>query len=187
MLAGIDPIIAATLLLIVAVTALLWIKNRPVSAVCKRPLFSPSERAFLGQLDMAVRSHLIVFPYVPVQAVFKAKRLSRGKSLLRSLSSHSIDYVICNRKDMSVVCAITLNNNNKHSSKRQGILRKLCQSAGVPLLEYEEKPYRNVPSLRRQIFAVSGIDDSDLSSSGQATIQTATRETELPQLHEFNS
>ena len=162
MLAAIDPYIMAALFFLVVALVLLWIKTRPLSVASRKPFFPPSRRAFLGQLEMAVRSHLIVYPYIPVTRVFKSRRLSRGQDLIQSMRSQHIDYILCSRKDLSVVCAITLDDNNKSTLKKKKILRKLCDSAEIPLLEYEEKPYRNVPALRRQIFAVCSINDSEL-------------------------
>lgn len=134
---------------------LLWLRFRPAQLECKDPLFTPEFRAFFGQLDIAVRSHLTIFPNMPVQDVLQGS--GAGKSLLRKFKHKRFDFVICHRKEMEVLCIIKLGNNE---SKEQ---RKLCQTAGLTLLEYDIKPYRDVPSLRKDIFSACGIDDFELS------------------------
>lgn len=142
-----------------ALAGILWIWRFPSSIRCHCPLFSPARRAFLGQLDMAVSTHLAVFPEVPVATVLTARKLGRLRLYLKLLGGEkTFDYILCDRKTMMVVCAISLGG-KKGVSRRQKKLRTLCALADLPLLEYKDKPYRNVPALRRQIFLTCGIDE----------------------------
>ncbi len=116
---------------------------------------------------MAVSSHFYVFPDIPVASVVKGKRLGPRRSLLRKLKGHSFDYLLCDRNNVTVVCAISLDRRDENDAGHQKHLRKLCDMADIPLLAYEEKPYRNVPALRKQIFASCGIQDTHVPEEQQ--------------------
>lgn len=141
---------------------LLWLKRAPLKLSSNNALFDSDPKAFLGQLDIAVRSHLNVFPSLPVIDVLKARRFSRGKVALRTLSKQRFDFVLYHRREMNIRCAIKLIPYGKSSdNKEMKLLRKACESAGLTLLEYEMKPYRNVSELRRVVFSACGIDELD--------------------------
>ena len=161
MLSGIHLAIFAVLL-VMAIPVFLWMRSTPASSSYRKALFTPPGRSFFGQLDMAVRSHYIVFPSVPVTSIISARRFTRGQALLSKFNRHTFDYVICDRKTMDVKCLISLNIKGKKHSKKIKSLKKLCKCVDLPLLEYEEKPYRNVPALRRQIFTTCGENEFDL-------------------------
>ena len=152
---------AAVGFIALALIVLLWLRLRPAQLECKEPLFTPEFRAFLGQLDIAVRSHLIIFPAMPVNDVLQGK--GGGKALLRKFSNERFDFVVCHRRNMDVLCVIKLGGNNASSEK----YRTLCQSAGLTLLEYDIKPYRDVPSLRQEVLGACGIDEFELPGEQQ--------------------
>ena len=143
-------------LIALALIVLLWLRLRPAQLECKEPLFTPEFRAFLGQLDIAVRSHLIVFPAMPVNDVLQGQ--GGGKDLLRKFRNECFDFVVCHRRNMDVLCVIRLGGSNASSGK----YRSLCQSAGLTLLEYDIKPYRDVPSLRKEVLGACGLDEFEL-------------------------
>ena len=147
---------AAVGFITLALIVLLWLRLRPAQLECKEPLFNPEFRAFLGQLDIAVRSHLIIFPAMPVNDVLQGK--GGGKALLRKFKNERFDFVVCHRRNMDVLCVIKLGGNNASNEK----YRTLCQSAGLTLLEYDIKPYRDVPSLRQEVLGACGIDEFEL-------------------------
>ncbi|MET4693301.1 DUF2726 domain-containing protein [Endozoicomonas lisbonensis] len=150
---------AAVGFIVLALIVVLWLRLRPAQLECKEPLFNPEFRAFLGQLDIAVRSHLIIFPAMPVSDVLKGK--GGGKALLRKFRNERFDFVVCHRRNMDVLCVIKLGGNNASNEK----YRTLCQSAGLTLLEYDIKPYRDVPSLRQEVLGACGIDEFELPST----------------------
>ena len=147
---------AAVSFIALVLIVLLWLRLRPAQLECKEPLFNPEFRAFLGQLDIAVRSHLIIFPAMPVNDVLQGK--GGGKALLRKFRNERFDFVVCHRRNMDVLCVIKLGGNNASNEK----YRTLCQSAGLTLLEYDIKPYRDVPSLRQEVLGACGIDEFEL-------------------------
>lgn len=147
-------------LALLILVVLLWLRFRPVQLECRDPLFTPEFRAFLGQLDIAIRSHLGIFPAVPVADVLTGN--SGGKALLNRMSDKRFDFVICSRRDMRVLCVIKLGGSEAEKEK----IRKLCLMADLTLLEYDIKPYRDVPSLRQEVFGACGIDEFELPHNG---------------------
>ncbi len=155
-------IIIASSILVLFVALYIWLKRGRLNVECRDPLFNKDTRAFHGQLDIAVRSHLNIFPAMPVHDVFTARRLSPAGSLLSSFKHSRFDYVLCHRREMSVLCVINLVPYGKsNDSRKQKRLRELCDAAGLTLLEFDIKPYRDVPSLRNIVFGACGIDEFD--------------------------
>ena len=164
------PIDSSSVLIILAVLILalllllVWLKRAPLNLKLHEPLFETDKRAFLGQLDIAVRSHLNVFPSLPVTDLLSAGRFSRGRLALKRLAHERFDYVLCHRREMDIRCVIKLlPYGTKQDDRQLRFLRKACLSAGLTMLEYEMKPYRNVAELRRVVFAACDIDDMEHS------------------------
>ncbi|WP_194842467.1 DUF2726 domain-containing protein [Endozoicomonas sp. OPT23] len=153
------PTAAAALVIFAGL--LLWLRFRPTAVDVKKPLFSPEYRSFLGQLDIAVRSHLAVIPGLSVDDVLVAS--GAGKKLPLRFRLRKFDFVVCDRREMNVLCAIQLDRMGKTTDNSE--LRALCDTAGLTLLEYDAKPYRDVPTLRREVFSACGIDDMELPES----------------------
>ncbi len=151
----------AAVALAITTGLLLWLRLRPTSVKIKEPIFSPEYRSFLGQLDIAVRSHLTVIPGLSVEDVLVAN--GAGKKLPRKIRHQTFDFVVCHRREMNTLCVIQLDRAGK--STDNSALRQLCDSTGLTLLEYDIKPYRDVPTLRREVLSACGIDDMELPHS----------------------
>ena len=142
------PIAAASLTALIVVA--IWLRLRNQSIECRDPLFSQEYRAFLGQLDIAVRSHLTVFPRLPVEDVLV------GKSALRKFKGHRFDFVICHRKEMDVLCVVQMDHPQvKGPDNNQ--LRALCQKAGLTLLEYDGKTLPVMCPLSEKRFSLPAV------------------------------
>lgn len=111
---------------------------------------------------MAVNSHLFVFPNIPVATIIRAKRFTSGWSLLSKFSKDTFDYVVCSRKNMEVMCAISFYGQEDKKTNKMMDLSKLYNLANLPFLGYDVKPYRNIQTLRRQILSNYGINNVDL-------------------------
>ncbi|MGB1272327.1 MAG: DUF2726 domain-containing protein, partial [Endozoicomonas sp.] len=153
----------ASALLIISLAVLAWMAFGPLKVATNRPLLELDARAFLGQLDIAVRSHLTIFPSIPVRDVLKAGRFSRSAVILRMVGIQQFDFVLYHRRKMEVRCVIKLiPYGSSHNSRAIQTLRRLCETAELPLLEYEMKPYRDVPQLRRTVLATCGIEELEI-------------------------
>ena len=77
----------------------------------RHDLFSPAERLFLQTLQEAVSDHFRVFGKVRVADVIDVKEgisQSARRAALNRITSKHFDYVLCRKDDLSVVCAIEL-------------------------------------------------------------------------------
>lgn len=181
------PVDSSSVLIILAVLILalllllVWLKRAPLNLQLREPLFEVDNRAFLGQLDIAVRSHFNVFPSLPVTDLLKAGRFSRGTLALNRLASERFDYVLCHRREMDIRCVVKLLPYGAKQNDRQlRFLREACLSAGLTMLEYEMKPYRDVAELRRVVFSACGIDEMEYSDQDAFLDQPGSEKPSCP-------
>lgn len=120
-------------------------KEADVSYVLRPLLFTPAERKFYNALSAAVASDQIVFGKVRVADILQpnseASR-SQWQSAFNRISSKHFDYVICDRATLSIQTVVELQDKSHAKSnriKRDQFLRKACQSAGLPLIEFKAK------------------------------------------------
>ena len=127
-----------------------------------KALFSPAERSFLGVLDHAVGSEHRVFGKVRVADLAAVKpglgNAARQGALNRVAAKH-VDFVVCRASDLSVVCAVELNDSS-HSSKRaqarDEFLTNVCKAIGLPLFQVPAKRAYSVQELQAQLASVIG-------------------------------
>jgi hypothetical protein len=129
----------------------------------KRVLFSPAERSFLGVLEQAVGREYRVFGKVRVADVIEPQRgldgSRRQKAFNRTQAKH-FDFVLCAHSDLSVVCAIELDDQSHQAPKRQerdAFLARLCQAVSLPLLQIPARRAYSVPELRAHVLAAMGV------------------------------
>lgn len=142
-------------------------------------LFSAAERSFLGVLDQAVGSDHRVFGKVRVADIASVKSgltHSARQGALNRIASKHFDFIVCRASDLSVVCAVELNDKS-HASKRaqarDEFLAKVCQAIDLPLLTVPAKLSYAARELREQFLqAVSvqqlaaPVGSNDSSTSG---------------------
>ena len=108
-------------------------------------LFSPAERSFLGVLDLAVGSDFRVFGKVRVADVLAPQGgLSKTERqvALNKINRKHFDFVLCRADDLTVLCAIELNDashQQKHRQERDELLAEVCRSAGLPLIMFDAR------------------------------------------------
>lgn len=124
-----------------------------------KALFSPAERSFLGVLDQAVGSHHRVFGKVRVADLASVKpglgNSARQGALNRVASKH-FDFVVCRASDLSVVCAIELNDkshSNQRVKTRDELLAKVCEAIGLPLLAVQVQQAYSMQEVQSQFMA----------------------------------
>ena len=124
-----------------------------------KTLFSAAERSFLGVLDQAVGSEHRVFGKVRVADVAIVKpglgKSARQGALNRIAYKH-FDFVVCRASDLTVVCAVELNDkshSSQRSQARDDLLLKVCQAINLPLLTVPAKPAYSPQEVRSQFLA----------------------------------
>ena len=108
-------------------------------------LLTPAERSFFGALNQAVGEQVQVFAKVRVADVIAPKKgLSRSgwQKAFNRISAKHFDFLLCNKDDLSVLCAVELNDGSHQSvnrQKRDAFLEQACNAAGVPLIQFPAK------------------------------------------------
>lgn len=104
-------------------------------------LFTPAERAFYAALTRAIDpAHYVIFGKVRVADMITVKREGKSKKDFQAfakISQKHIDFVICNRVDLTVFCAIELNDATHQRSDRSArdqFLTKVFAQVKLPLV-----------------------------------------------------
>ncbi len=136
----------------------LWRSFGPIEAELNSQLFEHDKRAFFGQLDIAVRGHLMVLPSLPVGDVLHCGKWGRSDAIANIRKNRRFDFVLYHRRKMKICCVINLiPHKGDANTKEFWVLRQLCEAADLPLLEFQMKPWRNVTELRKTVFAACAI------------------------------
>lgn len=122
-------------------------------------LFTAAERSFLGVLDQAVGTEYRVFGKVRVADVASVKPgLSRSarQTALNRISGKHFDFIVCRADDLSVICAVELNDKS-HSSKRAQsrdvFLANICRNISLPLVAVSAKQSYSTQEVRNQFLS----------------------------------
>ena len=128
-------------------------------------LFTPAERSFLGVLQQAVNDNYFVFGKVRVADVLTPKKglKKEWQTAFNKIAKKHFDYILCDKNDLSFVCAIELNDRSHNSKKRKerdAFLEGACQSADLPLLQVTARATYNVREIETMIehFLVDGVN-----------------------------
>lgn len=128
-----------------------------------KALFSPAERSFLGVLDQAVGSEHRVFGKVRVADLASIKpglAPSTRQGALNRIAAKHVDFVVCRASDLSVVCAVELNDSShagKRAQARDELLTNVCMTIGLPLFQVTAKRAYSVQELQAQLASVIGV------------------------------
>ncbi len=120
-------------------------------------LFSPAERSFLGVLQQAVRTDALVFGKVRVADILAPKKglpRSLWQKHFNRISGKHFDYILCDKTDLSVLCAIELNDRSHDSKTRQARDRFLvlaCASAEFPLVQITAEASYFIHEIRAEL------------------------------------
>jgi len=122
-------------------------------------LFTPAERSFLGVLNQAVGENTHIFGKVRVADVIAPKKgmpRSEYQKAFNKISSKHFDYLLCDKNDLSVLCAVELNDGSHNSKKRKdrdAFLEGACQSANVPLVQFAARATYNINEIQNSLAA----------------------------------
>ncbi|SFB90217.1 DUF2726 domain-containing protein [Pseudoalteromonas denitrificans] len=135
-------------------------------------LFTPAERSFLGVLNHAIDEKTVVFGKVRVADVITPERGATRRKwqiAFNKISAKHFDFILCNKDDLSVLCAIELDDrshNSKKQKSRDAFLEGACKSASFPLIRVPAKVSYSVVDIREKITSymieneVSNVDIS---------------------------
>jgi len=108
-------------------------------------IVSPAERSFLGVLNAVLDDEIIILTKVRVADVLTplpTKDRGLWQRAFNSISSKHFDFVLCKSDDLSIICAIELNDKSHNETERQEgdeFIRSACSGAALPLIEVPAK------------------------------------------------
>jgi len=143
----------------------------PVAYRRSNGLFSPAERSFLGVLEQAVGAQYRVFGKVRLADVVLPRRglpRSEWQKAFNRISSKHLDFVLCKNGDLSVVCAIELNDKSHQQIKRQNrdqFLKQTLDTANVPLVMFPAKSSYAVAEVGSQIAKAVATEPTESVSA----------------------
>jgi hypothetical protein len=121
-------------------------------------LFTPAERSFYGVLNLAVGDRLIVFGKVRVADVITTRKgLSNSDRQIgrNKIDRKHFDFVLCKPDDLSIVCAVELDDSSHNSKKRMErdkFLNSACASANLILHHFQAKSSYGTSDVASVIF-----------------------------------
>lgn len=124
-----------------------------------KPLFSAAERSFLGVLDQAVGPDNRVFAKVrvaDVAAVMPGLGSAARQGALNRIAAKHFDFVVCRGSDLSVLCAVELNDGSHASARvagRDELVANVCRVIGLPLLTVTVRHAYSQQDVREQFQA----------------------------------
>ena len=139
-----------------------------------RALFSPAERLLLGALEQAVGEDYRIFGKVRVADIVSVRPTADRSAWLRAfnqISGQHFDFVICDKKNLSIRCAIELNDETNGSRQRQEpdtFSEDICRSISLPFIQIQAARDYLAIELRKKIFAALREDsEAEMADSEQ--------------------
>ena len=125
------------------------LKYQPIETI-----FSPAERSFFSALEMAVGEELYIFAKVRVADVLKPQSgLSRSawQKAFNKISSKHLDYILCSKTDLKILCAVELNDKShieKNRANRDKFINQAFAKTSTPIHFIKAKAYYNIDELK---------------------------------------
>ncbi len=136
-----------------------------------KALFSPAERSFLGVIDQVVGAEFRVFGKVRIADVVTVKTMSNRSAWQKAfnrISSKHFDFIICRSADLSIVCAVELNDKSHQKNSRKSrdeFVIGVCNSISVPLVEINAQASYSIQELKERFGAILNPPALELKES----------------------
>ena len=122
----------------------------------------------MAGLHKAIGNNATIFGKVRVADVVEPKEgLSRSarQKAFNKISANHFDFLVCDKEDLSVACAIELDDRSHNSKRRQEkdeFLKEVCEAAGVPLVQVPAKSGYVISEVRRLLpTSLTATDSTD--------------------------
>ncbi|ELR65756.1 hypothetical protein C942_00842 [Photobacterium marinum] len=108
-------------------------------------LFTAAERSFYGVLTQSLKDNYVLLGKVRVADIIKPQgnlNRSEWQTAFNQISRKHIDFVICDKDNLSILCAIELNDsshNKADRAQRDAFLSRALSSANIPFVEFTAK------------------------------------------------
>lgn len=148
------------ILIVVSVLALRFNQDELDTPFSKKPqLFNTAERQFLNMIEAAVANEFRVICRVRLSDLVSLRKNIKGntgKSAIVKAGSKQIDYVLCDKNDMTPVMAIDLvygSGAHGHNTQRDLFVNSALEAASIPHVRIKAKPGYSVDEIKECIEA----------------------------------
>ena len=139
-----------------------------------RALFSPAERSLLGALEQAVGEDYRIFGKVRVADIVTMRSTANQSAWLHAFNqirAKHFDFVLCDKTNFSIRCAIELNdetNGSRQRGERDTFSEDICRSISLPFVQIRAARDYLAIELRKKILAALTEDpDAEIADSEQ--------------------
>ena len=142
-------------------------------------LVTQAERKFFHTLEQAVGDRYRVLAMVRVADVVKPERnlaQAARQSAFNRISSKHFDFLICEHSSLRIVAAVELDDASHRAPKRRkrdDLLERACDNAGLPLIREATKKRYDPGDLRARILAAAGDTSTEAVEAPEATREPA--------------
>lgn len=122
-------------------------------------LFSPDDRVFYEALKEAVGDNYEIFGKIRVaDIVLPKKGSSRSDARLAfsPIAGRHFDFVLCDKKNLAVACAIQLRdktNPARQAEDQKRPLQSVCEAVALPFVRFDIKADYQVPEIREKLLS----------------------------------
>ncbi|MCL2790871.1 MAG: DUF2726 domain-containing protein [Desulfobulbus sp.] len=121
-------------------------------------LFTAAERSFFGVLEDAVGDQFRIFGKVRIADIATVKSISDRSAWRRAvnrITGKHLDYILCDKDNLSIICGIELNDKSHKQQNRQerdNFIENLCKKISLPLVTIQAQRAYSVPEIRTAIL-----------------------------------
>ena len=123
----------------------------------KNTLCSAAERSFLGVLDQLLADRYRIFLKVRLADLIeipKGVSKSARQSALNRISGKHVDFVVCDKNDLSILGVVELDDQSHKSAKRRKrdrFMDSALDSAGIPIVHIRAQNAYSVVDIQNQL------------------------------------
>lgn len=120
-------------------------------------LFTPAERSFYGVLKQIVGIKAEVFGKVRVADILvpeKGMSKSNWQTAFNKVAAKHFDFILCSKNDLSILCAIELDDSSHGSesrNERDAFLDQVCKKAQVNLIRIPAKQTYSLEEIKEKL------------------------------------
>jgi len=141
------------------------IKKTVYSYRAKQYFMTKSENDFFRMLNNVAGDRYFIFPQVHLSAILDEKINGQNwKAAFKHINGKSVDYVLCNRQTLKPVYAVELDDYTHNYSNRQERdheVERMFQSAGIPLVRFNDYKTLNQEGIAQRFFEVHNSNVSN--------------------------
>jgi hypothetical protein len=149
-----------TTTVVLAIVALLSLRDGPLPYERRGVLLSPAAVNFLRTLQLAAREDWLIFTMVRLADVIKVRPKTRKfQSWNSRIQGKCLEFVLCDCETLDVKLAIELEDTSQSAErgKRDRFVSTALAAAGVPLLRVRVQEKYETAALRKDIEDAIGI------------------------------